>query len=459
MSKHEELLKKQVLAEKVKVLVEYLRHNRYNQKQWGESIFMASTVISRSQNSLTLRIKEAEDIIVRSCEKLNCDLEPDGHGGFRVKLRNPELPYSSNNTAAINANWLHFFAGLYVAHMIQTREKRIATFFFLRVPNGNLQIRADTENSRFIDRTMSGKWSLINQNRAILDEIDLQHEDKKFRVQQYIEAAFTDENSMAGTYSGFSSRDLKPIGGAVLMRKINDWIGSEADMSALLKTKTSTERSFATHENISRLLKIEPDLINFFMGNNDYNLRIENAQLFRNTGLLPLAPANTEAVAGCYFSYRIGADKTLVYANPFIIFPDGRVQMKRSDSVGVHGEYRVFASFENGFLTVNIDRKNDQNTQKQTPVQLFCIYNWGNFSREEFKYAFGTATMLTMFNVPRAGEEVLVPCHNEEFKNLIPRVFNIGDLSENTTALERKIIAYLQRKTIIVVNNMPDSAF
>ncbi len=458
MSKQQENLNNRILAEKVKVLVEYLRHNRYNQKQWGDSIKVASTAISRSQNSLTLRPKEAEQIISRSCEKLNCDLEPDAHNGFRVKLRDPKLSDLHNDEITpSNGNWLHFFAGLYVAYMIQVREKRIAAFFFLRLPNGNLAIRTDSENNRAINRTMSGKWSLINKNRTILDEIELQEDDEKYRVHQYIEAVFTDDNTMVGTYSGFSSRDLKPIGGAVLMRKINDWIGDETAMTALLKTKTSLERSLTNQESMARLIKTEPELINFFMGNNDYNLRIENVQLFRNTGFLPLAPANTESVAGAYMSYRIGADKTFVYGNPLMICRDGRVQMKRTATVGQYGEYRGFASLENGFLSINIDRKIDTVTQKQTPINLFCIYNWGNFSRNEFQYAFGTATLLTMFNMPRSGEEVLVPVNIDDPKNMAIRTFQINNLPDDTTPLERNIIAYLQKKDIIVIDNMPNS--
>ncbi|MEY4926689.1 MAG: hypothetical protein RI894_1125 [Bacteroidota bacterium] len=415
---------------------------------------MPITAISRSQNSATLRINEAERVIQLTCEKLNLEITPL-HDSYSVKSQVSHLA-EADQTKNQKANWLHYFAGLYVGYLVHVREQRVSTLFFLRIPNGNLKIRMDTSDGRIIDHTLTGRWSVINQNRTIADEIDALPDGDGYRVHQYLEATFQPDDTLVGTYSGFSLRDMKPIGGAVLLKKINDWVANEEQMLFLLGEQSAKDRSLSSHEDTTRLLRLEPQLLDFFMGNNDYNLRIENSQLFRNVGLLPLAPANTPSVSGCYYSYRLSIERTTIYANPFVIHADGRVHMKRSDSTGYYEEYRGFASFENGFLSVHIDRKLDSGSSKVKPIQLYFIYNWGNFNLEELDYAFGTGTMMTMFNKPRGGEEVLVPIKNGELKHLSPRKISIAEATD-LRPFEAQIVDYLKNSQLCLADKMPNS--
>ena len=447
---------KEVLAHKVGVLIDYLRRNRYRQKQWSSDINMPIAVISRSQNSATLRINEAEEVLARTCKKLNLEILPL-HDTYMIKLRVAESP-NAETSKMKKANWMLYFSGLYVGYIVLVREQRVATLFFLRLPNGKLQIRTETGSELNINRTLHGNWTLINENRTILDKIEPLPNEEGYRVQQYLEATFRHDDTLVGTYSGFSMRDMKPIGGAVMLKKINDWVGTEEQMFLLFQEKAAKDRSLVSHEDTTRLLKMEPQLLDFFMGNNDYDLRIESSQLFRNVGLLPLAPANMLSVAGCYYSYRLSIGRDVVYGNPFVIYSDGRVHMKRTDAEGFYEEYRGFATFDNGFLSVHIDRKINNTNAKPHPLQLHFVYNLANFTHSDLEYAFGTATMMTMFNVPRAAEEVLVVLKDKDLKQLNPRQIELANPQE-ITLLERKIVDYLQKKPISVADKVPNSPF
>ena len=456
MAKRQLTPERDLLAAKIGVLIDYLRRNGYRQKRWSLDINMPITAISRSQNSKTLRVREAEQVLRLTCEKFRLDIVPL-HDNFTVQLREAKIP-ALDESKTLQSNWLHYFAGVYIGYIVRVREHTISTLFLLRQPTGKLIVRVETSEANQINRSIEGRWSLVNKNRIILDELDWQPEDNEFRVRQYMEALFHHGDMLIGTYSGFGYRNLKPIGGAVQFKKINDWIGTTEQMLSVFNDKTAKDKSLASHDDTTRVLKADPQLLDFFMGNNDYDLRIENSQLFRNVGLLPLAPNNVEMIAGCYYSYRLAVSRQAVYGNPFIIYSDGRVHMKRSDLSGDYEEYRGFATLDNGFLSVHIDRKVGRYGAKPEPLALHFMYNWGNFHRYELKYAFGTATMLTMNKTLRAAEEVLLPLINDDLKQLSPRAITVDTLVD-CSLMEQQIVAYLQKSPVCLSEKMPNSHF